>query len=201
MNRKLGFYSSILACICTALFLLSLILKTGWLSYFVCLFLSWAYVLLTCAFASYAKEDGKAVAYAGIAIAVIYSVFTNLVYFSQLTTVYYQTAERSFLSSITFTPGTWIFGFDILGYGLMALSTFLVGLTVNAISKSDKWMKAMLLIHGIFFPACVLIPMLNVFKQGSGSDTGVIALMFWCVYFIPVMILTAVHFKNLPEKS
>jgi hypothetical protein len=41
--------------------------------------------------------------------------------------------------------------------------------------------------------------MLNLFKEGNGSDTGSIALIFWCIYFLPVMFLTAIHFKTLPE--
>jgi hypothetical protein len=201
MNHKLGFFSSIAAGICTALFFLSLIWENGWLSYFICLFLSWFYVILACTFAVYAKEERKAAAYTGAAFAVIYSVFTNLVYFSQLTTVHYQTADDPFLSSITFTPGSWIFGFDLFGYGLMALSTFFVGLSVEGISKVDKWMKILFLIHGLFFPACLLMPMLNLFKPGNDGGAGVIALLFWCVYFLPVMVLSAMHFKTLAHKS
>lgn len=79
----------------------------------------------------------------------------------------------------------------------MALSTVFVGLSVEVLHKADKYMKILFLAHGLFFPACVLMPMLNLFKPGNGSSSGVTALLFWCVYFIPVMVLSAIHFKKL----
>jgi hypothetical protein len=197
MNKKLGIYSSGIAAICTMLFAIGLLSRNSTLSFFVCLLLSWAYVLATCAYSYYAKEDRKAVAYAGAAIAVIYSVFTNLVYFSQLTTVAYGTADNAVINAINFRPGSWIFGFDLLGYGLMALSTFLIGLTVEPNNKKDKWMKTMLLLHGIFFPVCVIGPMLNLFKAGADDSAGVIGLLVWCIYFTPIMVLSTLHFKNI----
>lgn len=203
MNRKLGFYSSIIAGGCTTLFLIGLITENGFLSYFVCLLLGWAYVLLTCAFAQEADEDRKGLALGGVAIAIIYSVFTNFVYYSQLTTVAHQSADSVFLEAITFTPGSWVFGFDIMGYGLMALSTFLIGLTIRAQHGRDRVMRYMFLIHGAFFPICVLAPMLNVFEQGGESDmAGVLALIFWCIYFAPLMVLSALYFaERLKKKS
>lgn len=197
MNNKLGFYSSIVAGGCTLLFLAGLVTSNGTLSYFVCLLLSWAYVLLACAFVQEADEDKRGVALGGVAIAVIYSVFTNFVYYSQLTTVAHQTAGPEIIEAITFVPGSWVFGFDIMGYGLMALSTFLIGLTIHPHHRKERVMKYLFLIHGAFFPICVLFPMLNLFKQGGESDTsGVIALVFWCIYFAPMMVLSALYFRN-----
>lgn len=40
-----------------------------------------------------------------------------------------------------------------LGYGMMALSTFFIGLSIRAGRRSDRWLKAPLLLHGFFFPA------------------------------------------------
>jgi len=197
MNRKLGLYSSCIAAICTIVFGVGLTIKFDFLNYFSCMILSWSYVLLTCAYAFYAKEDRKAVANAGVAIAVIYAVFINLVYFSQLTTVVYKTADEAILDAITFRAGSWLFGFDIFGYGIMALSTFLIGLTIEVKTKKDKWMKVMLLLHGVFFPACVILPMLNIFNAGTEDASGITALMVWCIYFAPIMILSALHFKDI----
>ncbi|MBU5671545.1 hypothetical protein [Paenibacillus brevis] len=202
MNKQLGFYSSIIAGGCTVLFLIGLVTFNGPLSYFVCLLLSWAYVLLACAFAQEAEEDKKGIALGGVAIAVIYSVFTNFVYYSQLTTVAHQSASPAVIEAITFTPGSWVFGFDIMGYGLMALSTFLIGLTIRAQTGKERVMKYMFLIHGAFFPVCVLLPMFNVFKQGGESDmSGVIALIFWCIYFAPMMALSTIYFRSRKRDS
>lgn len=202
MNRQLGFYSSIVAGSCTLLFLIGLVTFNDLLSYFVCLLLSWAYVLLACAFAQEAVEDRRGIALGGVAIAVIYSVFTNFVYYSQLTTVAHQTASPAVIEAITFTPGSWAFGFDIMGYGLMALSTFLIGLTLSPRNGKERALKYMLLIHGGFFPVCVLLPMLNLFKPGGESDmAGVIALVVWCIYFAPVMALSALYFGSRQRDS
>lgn len=201
MNRKLGLYSSAVAALCIILFLIGLFLKNDLLNYSTCLILSWAYVLTCCSYASYATKDRRALAFGGVAIAVIYSVFTNLVYYTQLTTVAYATADHVVLDAISFTSGSWLFGFDIMGYGLMGLSTFLIGLTIKVVNKKDRIMKAMMLIHGVFFPICVLMPMLNIFKAGGDDNSGIIALQFWCLYFIPIMILSAIHFYRLKEEA
>jgi len=197
LNKKLGILSSGLAALCTTIFAVGLIFRFDVLNYAACLILSWSYVLLTCAYVHYAKEDRKAVAYAGMAIAIIYAVFINLVYFSQLTTVAYGTAADELLNAITFQPGSWLFGFDIFGYGIMALSTFLIGLTIEAHNKKDKWMKVMLLLHGVFFPSCVILPMLNIFKSSTSDTSGIIALFIWCIYFAPIMVLSVLHFMNI----
>jgi hypothetical protein len=39
--------------------------------------------------------------------------------------------------------------------------------------------------------------LINCFSASEGGYwTGVIALEFWCAYFIPVGILSFIHFKN-----
>jgi len=201
MNRKLGIYSSAAAAICTLLFLIGLFLKNEMLNYTTCLILSWAYVLTACSYASYASKDRKAPAFAGVAIAVIYSVFTNLVYYSQLTTVAHATADQAVLDALSFTSGSWLFGFDIMGYGLMGLSTFLIGLTLKTANTKDRIIKAMLLIHGVFFPICVIMPMLNVFTAGGDDTAGIMALQFWAIYFAPLMILSAMHFFHTKDEE
>ena len=89
-----------------------------------------------------------------------------------------------------------MFGLDLLGYGLMALSTFLIGLSMLPAAPGDKALKRMLMLHGLFFPVCVVMPALDVFPEGSGGNGGIYALMGWCVYFAPVMALAAWHFRR-----
>jgi hypothetical protein len=81
---------------------------------------------------------------------------------------------------------------------MMALSTFLIGISMVTKSKSDKWLKTLLMIHGIFLISGMALPMLNVFSSSlEGSDIfGIIALTVWCIYFIPIAILSAIHFKR-----
>ena len=91
-----------------------------------------------------------------------------------------------------------LFNLDLLGYGIMALSTFFIGLTINSKNKMDKWLKILLIIHGIFFISCFIMPMTGMFVNSNGSTSigGVIALELWCLYFIPIGILSYLHFKN-----
>lgn len=54
-------------------------------------------------------------------------------------------------------------------------------------------------IHGVFFIGCLIMPMTGVFTSMNSGETsigGVIALEFWCAYFIPVGILSFIHFNR-----
>ena len=65
--------------------------------------------------------------------------------------------------------------------------------------KKDKALKYLLLIHGIFFLSCLIMPMTGVFAKSSGSSShggGVIAPEIWCLYFLPIGVLSGLHFKN-----
>ena len=199
-NSKLGFYAAITAALSTFIFAISMIISIAPLSYGICMLLAWSYILVACAFAAEAGEERKALAYGGVAFACIYAVFTNLVYFTQLTTVAQTAAAPEILRILTFDSGSWIFNFDIFGYAMMAVSTFLVGLTIVVRKKSDKWLKILLMIHGVFAPTGVMFPMLNLFTSNEnvqqGNNAGVIALEIWCVLFTPIMLLAAVYFKS-----
>lgn len=194
MNHKFGLVASLSALICTLLFFVGLITWNDSLNYWSCLVLSWAYIGTACALAQEAPADRKGVAGAGIAIAAVYSLLTNLVYYTQVTTVAQGAADAEVLRVLRFQSGSWMFGLDLLGYGLMALSTFLIGLSMVPAAAGDKILKWLLLLHGIFFPVCVLMPAMDIFPEGSSGNAGVYALMGWCVYFAPVMALAARHF-------
>lgn len=58
----------------------------------------------------------------------------------------------------------------------------------------------LMMIHGLFFFGCLIMPMTGVFSasmsEGSDSIGGIIALEFWCAYFLPIGILSIFHFKK-----
>lgn len=132
--------------------------------------------------------------------AAVYAVLIVIVYFAQTTTVRLETLTPQALQILNYKQGGLFFNYDLLGYGFMALSTFFTGLTIEDKTKSDKVLKWLMLIHGIFFIACFIMPMTGIFVQTADSDPGkggVIALECWCAYFIPVGILSFIHFcKN-----
>lgn len=57
-----------------------------------------------------------------------------------------------------------------------------------------------MMIHGIFFFVCFIMPMTGVFSasmsDGSDGIGGMIALEFWCASFLPIGILSVLHFKK-----
>lgn len=107
--------------------------------------------------------------------------------------------DEQSLRILDFQKGSLFFHYDLLGYGMMALSTFFTGLTLEARTKMDKILKYMMLIHGIFFLSCFILPMTGFFStmsnKGNGMD-GVIVLECWCAYFTPVGILSFLHFRR-----
>lgn len=82
MNRKLGIVSSIIVAVSVFVFGISLIAGTKNLSYLVCIFLSWGYVLMAASFTTHTPQDRKALVFGGLGFAVIYAVFVNTVYFT-----------------------------------------------------------------------------------------------------------------------
>lgn len=199
MNKKLGMFSAVLTLIAVLGFAVSMIIGSNNGSYLSSLFIAWGFVPMICAFAALSKKEAKAVGYTAIAFASVYNVLISVVYFAQLTTVRLSQLGGQAAAILDYTYlGSLFFNYDLLGYGFMALATFFTGLTIQAKSKPAKWLKAMLLIHGLFAVACVLIPMLGIFKAGmaGGNIIGLIILEFWCAYFTPVCILTYKYFKK-----
>ena len=101
---------------------------------------------------------------------------------------------------LDFSRGGLIFSYDLLGYGMMALSTFFTGLGICPKNRKDKWLKSLMMIHGMFFFGCLLLPMTGIFRTamsgGGGRLGGIIALESWCAYFLPIGILSVFHFKK-----
>jgi len=198
MNNKLGFYSAILVGVTTLVFAISILLGNSWISYFISMILSRGYVLLTCSFCTRTENDRKSVSLGGVAFAVIYAAIIDVVYFTQLSTVANKTASESALRVLSYSNiGSLFFNLELLGYGIMSLSTFLIGIAMIPKNKADKWLKALLMIHGIFLISSIALPILNVFKDGSKSSTIIVSLvlLFWCIYFISISILSAIHFR------
>ena len=65
--------------------------------------------------------------------------------------------------------------------------------------KGDKWLKYLLMIHGVFFVSCLIVPMLGVLKADGPKWVGVAVLEFWCLYFCPVGILSGFYFRHWEE--
>ena len=199
MNSKLSKIGAAIVTVTVFLFAVCLAVDFTFGSYFVCMFLPMGYIMMAAGLRHESQADRRVAADIGMVFSAVYAVLILLVYFAQTTTVRLENLTEQARSIIDFRRGGLIFNYDLLGYGMMALSTFFIGLSMKPGSKADKWLKALMMIHGVFFIGCFIMPMTGVFSgmaDGETSGGGVIALIIWCVYFLPIGILSYKHFSN-----
>lgn len=166
-------------------------------SYFVCMLLPIGYIMMAAGFHHESCDKRRVSSNIGMIFSAIYAVLIFLVYFAQVTSVRLEDLNEQAVRILNYQRGGLFFNYDLLGYGMMALSTFFIGLSIKAECKADKWLKFLMLLHGIFFISCFIMPMTGVFTSmasGEESRGGTIALLIWCVYFIPIGALAYRHF-------
>lgn len=199
MNKAISKIGAAAVTVSVLLFAVFMLIPFNFGSYFVCMILPIGYIMLTAGFCSECDDKHKTAANAGMMFAAVYAVLIFLVYFAQTTSVRIDLLSEQALKILDYSKGGLFFSYDLLGYGMMALSTFFIGLTITVKTKADKWLKYLMIIHGIFFFGCFIMPMTGAIGSMANGETnfsGVIALEFWCAYFIPVGILSFIHFKK-----
>jgi cytochrome b561 len=197
MNRTIAKIGSAAVTVTVFLFALFLLVDYSLGSYFVCIILPVGFIMMTAGLQSECESDRKVAANIGMVLAAVYAVFIMLVYFTQLTTVNNEQLNEQASKLLKFNSYGLIFNFDLLGYGVMALSTFFTGLAIKPKNRSDKWLRALMMIHGVFYLSCTFMPMTGIFTKISSGGNGLggrLALVAWCVYFLPIGILAFVHF-------
>lgn len=199
LNKIIPKAGSAIVTVTVFLFALFLIINYSMGSYFVCLILPLGFIMMTAGLHNECDSSRIVAANTGMVLAAVYCVFIMLVYFTQLTTVKNEDLNEQAANLLTMGKCGLIFNYDLLGYGIMALSTFFTGLSMKARNKADKWFKALMMIHGVFYFSCTFMPMTGIFsKMSSGGDGlgGRLALVAWCVYFIPIGVLAYRHFSG-----
>ena len=197
MNRKISRIGAGIVTVTVFLFALFLIINYSFGYFFVCMLLPIGYIMMTAGLHHESGNDTRVAANIGLSFSAVYAVLILLVYFAQTTSVRLDDLNEQALKILDFRRGGLIFNYDLLGYGMMALSTFFIGLSMKPKDKADTWLKRLLMIHGVFFIGCFIMPMTGMFSgMGSGktSSGGVMALIIWCAYFLPVGILAYRHF-------
>lgn len=198
MNQKLAGIGAAVVTAAVVLFAVCMLIPFNFGSYFVCMLLAIGYVIMASGFCCESDDAHKAAAMAGMVFASIYAVLILLVYFAQTTSVRLDPMTEQADLLLNYSNGSLMFNYDLLGYGMMALSTFFIGLTIKGENKADRWLKALMLIHGVFFVSCFIMPMTGIFSTMADGETGkggVIALECWCLYFLPVGVLSIKHFN------
>lgn len=199
MNRTIPKIGAAVVTITVFLFAVCMIIDFSFGSYLVCMFLPLGYIMMAVGFQYESCEDRRVPANIGVAIAVIYAVLILLVYFAQTTSVRLEDLNEQAVRILDYQRGGLLFNYDLLGYGMMALSTFFIGLSMNPNSKADKWLKYLMMVHGVFFISCFIMPMTGVFTDmasGEAGNGGTIALLGWCAYFLPIGVLAYRHFQR-----
>lgn len=199
MNRTIPKIGAAIVTIAVFLFAVCMIVDFPFGSYFVCMFLPLGYIMMAAGFQYESCEERRVSANVGVTIASIYATLILLVYFAQTTSVRLDNLNEQAIRILDFQRGGLLFNYDLLGYGMMALSTFFVGLSIKPDSKADKWLKYLMMVHGVFFIGCFIMPMTGVFTSmasGDAGNGGTIALLGWCVYFLPIGVLAYRHFQK-----
>ena len=199
MNEKIARVGSLIVTITVAVFAVCMLIDFSFGSYFICIILPIGFIMMTTGFYNESESSKKVAAMNGVIFAAVYAVLIVIVYFAQITTVRLESLTEQAAQILDYSKGGLLFNYDLLGYGFMALSTFFTGLTIEGKSKADKVLKWLMLIHGIFFIVCLIMPITGVLRQTVGADAGkggVIALECWCAYFIPVGVLSYIHFGD-----
>ncbi len=204
LNKMIPKAGSAIVTVTVFLFALFLMINYSMGSFFVCIILPLGFIMMTAGLHNECENDRKVAANIGLVLAAVYCVFIMLVYFTQLTTVKNEDLNEQAVNLLAMSRLGLIFNYDLLGYGIMALSTFFTGLSMKAENKADKWLKALMMIHGVFYFSCTFMPMTGMFsKMSSGGDGfgGRLALVAWCVYFLPIGVLAYRHFGSQLRKS
>ena len=197
LNKMISKVGSAIVTVTVFLFAVFLIINFSMGYFFVCLILPIGFIMMTAGLNNECEGDRKVAANIGLILAAVYSTFIMFVYFTQLTTVKNEQLSEQAAKLLDMGKFGLIFNFDLLGYGLMALSTFFTGLSMKPKNKTDKWLKALLMIHGVFYFSCTFMPITGMFARMSSDGDGIggrLALVAWCVYFLPIGILSFLHF-------
>ncbi len=198
MNKTLGKYASLVLLISTIAFAASMVIGFSFGNFFFSMAIAWSFVATISAFCAYVPKERRAAAITGVAFAAMYAVMNTFVYFTQLTTVRQAALTEQATALLDFGKFGLLFNIDIFGYGYMSLATFFIGLTMTPATKEESGLKALLMIHGVFFLSCTAMPLLGLFRPGmeGGELVGALVLLVWCAYFAPVAWLSCRFFAR-----
>ena len=199
MNRLISRIGAAVVAATVFLFAVCMIVDFLFGSYLVCMLLPIGYIMMAAGFQQECPAERRVAANVGLILAAIYAVLILLVYFAQTTSVRLENLSDQASRILNYQRGGLLFNYDLLGYGMMALSTFFLGLSIRPECKADSWLKGLMLIHGVFFIGCFVMPMAGAFTamaDGGAGNGGTIALLFWCAYFLPIGVLAYRHFGN-----
>ena len=173
-------------------------------SYFFSILIPLGLVLMLAGFARTAPVGHTVAGSCALVFGGMYALCNTIVYFVQLSVVATTPLGAQAAALLDFQQFGMFFSLDLLGYGLMALSTFFAGLALVPTLREEKVLRWLLLAHGAFAPPCFILPALGIFSTSmSGANwIGTVLLEVWCLYFLPVGLLSLRYFaRRLPASA
>jgi len=207
MNKRIGMYSSLFTFFAVLLFAICMLLgalfnndflgKMG--SYFTSIFIAFGFIPMICSYYIFTNNENKSLGIIALSFSIMYGILILIVYYAQITTIRNTNLSDELIGLLDYSRFGLFFNYNLLGYAFMSLATFFVGIKLEIKSRQEKFLKYFLCIHGIFFISCFIMPILGMFKPNmeSGNLIGTIILLFWCIYFMPICILSYKYFKNI----
>ena len=196
INQKIGAGASVINLLAVISFAISMLVSSNFISYLSSLFIAFSFVVMICSFVALNSDATRSAGYCALAFSVMYALCNSIVYFVQLSTVRNSALTEQASALLDFQQFGLFFNLDLLGYCFMSISTLFIAFAIEVVTRVDRWLKYLLMIHGVFAVTCFLMPILGLFnKAAQGSElTGVLILEFWCFYFIPIGVLSMLHF-------
>lgn len=124
MNKLVPKIGAVIVAATVFLFAVCMIVKFHFGSYLVCMFLPIGYIMMAAGFQHECCEEYRVCANIGLVFSAIYAVLIFLVYFAKLTSVRLEDLNEQAIRILNYQRGGLLFNYDLLGYGMMALSTF-----------------------------------------------------------------------------
>lgn len=198
MDRNIGITGSVVVLAGVVAFACCMLTGPLVLCYGASIAIAWGLVLMTAAFYRFSRPDASAAAIAAAIFCAMYALCNSIVYFVQISTVRNGLLSSGAMQVLDYSKFGLMFDLDMLGYCLMALTTFFAGLTIVVKDRGDFALKILLLVHGVFAIGCFILPILGIFKtdMAGANWIGTAVLEFWCAYFLPVTILSLRYFKK-----
>lgn len=199
MDKRIGQIGAGIVSLCIVGFALGMLMDQITVCYLTSTGIAWGLILMNAAFLRFSRADAKTAAVCAVAFGAMYAFCNTMVYFVQVSTVQSTELTGIVLQLLDYRQFGMMFDLDLLGYCLMAISTFFTGLTIAVRDRADRWLKVLLLLHGIFAIGCFVLPMLGLFNsEMQGADwIGTVIMEFWCVYFLPIGILSCRYFSKI----
>lgn len=172
MNRTIPQIGAAVVTVTVFLFAVCMLVDFSFGSYFVCMLLPLGYMMMAAGFQYESSESRRVPANIGAALGVVYAALVLLVYFAQITSVRLEDLNEQAIRILDFQRGGLLFHYDLLGYGMMALSTFFLGLSICPNSRPDRWLKYLMMVHGVFFISCLILPVTGMFTGMAGGEAG-----------------------------